>query len=90
MYYFIRKRFVKLSLLTLIPLVAAILLIINTTNVLAKNVSNEQTNQSQLRDVPTSPADGLNHNTSSNPSREINLTRKERKLVCRSLKSTLY
>ena len=80
MYYFIRKRFVKLSLLTLIPLVAAILLIINTTNVLAKNVSNEQTNQSQLRDVPTSPADGLNHNTSSNPSREINLTPEEARI----------
>lgn len=80
MHYFTRQISIKPILLTLIPLLAAIFLTINTTNVLAKNLSTERTNQFDWRNTQTSPADDPNRSTSRNPSREINLTPEETRI----------
>lgn len=67
MHYSIRQKYTKIIVLSLIPLLTAIFLTINTTTVLARNFSNERTDQSQVRngqtllDVPTR---STNHKTS--------------------------
>lgn len=80
MYYFIKPRFPKLTVLTLIPLFAAFLLAINVTNVWATDLSKELTNVSPRRNAQTSPGLAPNHSTSENPSREIKLTPEEARI----------
>lgn len=80
MYYLIKLRFPKLTVLTLIPLFAAIFLVINTTNVWATDLSKELTNESPRRNEQTSPGTTPNRSTIENPSREIKLTPEEARI----------
>ncbi|MGE5605641.1 MAG: CAP domain-containing protein [Bacteroidota bacterium] len=80
MHYLMRQIFVKPVILFLIPLLAAILLTSSTSNVLAKNLSNEQTNLPHWRNVQTSPAEDPKRSTSRKPSGVIDLTPEEARI----------
>lgn len=77
MYYSTQQLPAKVILVTSIPILAAILIIINATNVMAKNLTNERTNQLEWRNYQSSPAEGSTRSNKQNPSREVNLTPEE-------------
>ncbi len=77
MYYYTRQLSSKSILLTFIPILTAVLIIINATNVMAKNLTNEHNNQIEWRNYQSSPVDWPSHCNRQNPSREMMLTPEE-------------
>ncbi len=80
MRYYSQQLSEKMFLLTLIPLLAAFLIAINGTNVLANNFGTEQTNQSEWRNNQTSPANAPIRSNNQNPFPETELTPEEARI----------
>jgi len=80
MYYSTQQLHAKLILVTSIPILAVILIIINATNVTAKNLINERNNQLEWRSYQSSPAEGSTRTNRQNPPREVLLTSEEARI----------
>lgn len=80
MAYSIRQLSVKIIALTLIPILAAIILTIDTSSVMANNISNQHPKKSGWRNNEFSQINSPIRSDQQNPSREINLTPEEAKI----------